>query len=342
MLQDFIGNARVVGWLARAIATQQVSHAYLFTGPDQIGKRTLAWDFAQAIQCQQRATGSGLACGECVSCQKMAHGNHPDVLVMELPKDKQQYSIHQIKYDPKETGFSRSSTLIEYVALRPTEGQRRIFIIPKADRLTLPAVQASLKVLEEPPSTGMILLTCESADQLLPTIISRCQQAPLQPVAPEELAPALARRCAIDPALALSLATLSGGCPGWAIDAVAHPEALEERRQVLRELATLTRASWAERITAAGRFAPDKEHALRTLELWLPWWRDVALVAYGGGECIRHTDDQAAIQTQARAWGAAAAERFVRAQIQALEQLDQNANPRLVFEVLLQALPGLG
>jgi DNA polymerase-3 subunit delta' len=329
MWDDFIGNARVVGWLSRAIATEQVSHAYLFTGPDQVGKRTLALAFAQAIQCQHRPAESGVACGACNSCRKILHGNHPDLAVMALPKDKQHYAIEQVR------------DLIDAAALKPTEGRRRIFILPDVDLFTLPALQASLKVLEEPPASAMLLLTCTSVDMLLPTIVSRCQQAPLLPVPPDVLAPALARRGEMTPEAAQEIAILSGGRPGWAIDAIDHPESLAERRQTLRDLATLTGVGRAERIAAAGRYAPDKEKAQRTLELWLPWWRDVALTAHGAPDIIRHADDQLAIQAQARAWGSAASERFVRAMLVALEQLDQNANPRLVFEVLLQSLPGV-
>lgn len=327
LLGEFIGNGRVVGWLARAIATGQTSHAYLFTGPDQIGKRTLALAFAQAIQCADRAEDAGRACGVCVACRKVEHGNHPDVLRLELPKDKAHYSIDQIR------------ELIEDVALKPTEGRKRIFILPDADLLTLPALQSSLKVLEEPPPNAMLLLTCASIDLLLPTIISRCQQAPLQPVAPAELATALRARGATE-ALALDLATLSGGRPGWAIDALTQPEALEERWQLLRDLASLTQVGRAERITAAGTYATNKESAQRVIELWLPWWRDVALTAYGAGDLIRHSDDRAQIAAQAQRWGPHAAETFVRALGTALEQLDQNVNPRMVFEVLLLALPG--
>jgi hypothetical protein len=120
---------------------------------------------------------------------------------------------------------------------------------------------------------------------------------------------------------------------------LSEPEVVAERRQLLRDLAALTRATRAERIVAAGKYAPDKERARHTIELWLPWWRDVLLAACGAGGIIRHSDDRTAIEAQARAWGPDAAERFVRAQLTALEQLDQNANPRLVFEVMLQSLP---
>jgi DNA polymerase III subunit delta' len=327
LLHGFIGNQHVTAWLARAIAGGQTHHAYLITGPDQIGKRTLALAFAQAVQCEHNI--AGFACGECATCRKVAHGNHPDVLVLALPKDKVHYSIEQVRQ------------IIEDVALKPSEGRRRIIIVPDSEKLTLPALQSTLKVLEEPPLRAMIVLTAASGDLLLPTILSRCQQVSLIPVVPSELVAALVAGYGVTPDIAGDLALLSGGRPGWAIEAAEHPELLEERRATLRELATLTRASRAERIAAAARYAPDRDTAQRTLELWLPWWRDVTLVAYGAPQDIRHTDDRAGIMAQARAWGAAASETFVRALIVALEQLDQNANPRLVFEVLLQSLPGL-
>ena len=229
--------------------------------------------------------------------------------------------------------------MTDQLSLKPTEGAKRIFIINDAEQLSLPAVQASLKILEEPPANGMIMLTCASAELLLPTVISRCQEVALTPVPPTTLALALRQRFAVDEQQALATALLSGGRPGWAIAALDEPAAVEERRQTLRDLATLTRSPRAERIAAAGKYASDKEHAQHIIELWLPWWRDVLLTTRGAGTLIRHTDDRAAIEAQAQAWGPQAAERFVRAQLSALEALEQNANPRLVFEVMLQALP---
>jgi len=327
MLRDFIGNARFVARLQHIIATDQVRHAYLFTGADQIGKRTLALAFAQSIQCQRR-TAEGDACGECVACRKILHGNHPDLLTISLQKDKQHYSIDQIR------------EMIDQVALKPTEGPRRIFIIPDAEMLTIQALQSSLKVLEEPPPQAMILLTCASTDLLLPTIISRCQEIALTPVAPTEMATGLvARFPEVTHAAALTTAQLSGGCPGWAIDALSTPEIVTERRQLLHGLVALSRATRAERSSAAGTYAADKEHAKHAIALWIPWWRDVMLSAQGASGLIRHADDRTTIEALARACGPVAAEHFVRAQLRALEELEQNANPRLVFEVMLQDLP---
>jgi DNA polymerase-3 subunit delta' len=326
MFRDFIGNQRVTAWLRRAVALDQLSHAYLITGPDQIGKRTLALALAQAVQCTSRLP-DGDACGACASCRKLAHGSHPDVLVLALPKDKQHYAIEQMR------------ELAEAAALAPTEGRFRIFIVPDAEKLTLPAMQSSLKLLEEPPPTARIILTATTADLVLPTILSRCQEIALAPVVPDELAAALRARAEVDAPIAQATALLSGGCPGWAIEALEHPEEVAERRALLHDLAALSQASLAERIAAAGRLAPDREQARQVIELWLPWWRDVLLVAHGAAAIARYADDLPLIERQAQACGPEAAARFVRAQLRALEELEQNASPRLVFEVMLQDLP---
>jgi DNA polymerase III subunit delta' len=324
--QNFIGNERLVQWLEHAITSEQLRHAYLFTGPQKIGKRTLALTFAQAIQCEQRQP-NGDACGNCVACRKLEHGNHPDVLIFTLPKDKLSYSIDQIR------------ELIEEASLKPTEGIRRIFIIPDADRLTLPAIQASLKILEEPPPSGLILLTCTSKDLLLPTVISRCQEVPLLPVASEILATALTRRDGITDEQANRLALLSSGRPGWAIEASEKPESLEEQRTLLHELMTLIGSGVTERITAAGKYAADKEQAKYIIELWLPWWHDVLLAANGAQSTVRHREDLTTIEAIAGHSNPQQIEAFVRAQVAALEALEQNGNSRLVFEIMLQAMP---
>ncbi len=328
LIDAYLGNPRAVAGLRHAVAANQVGHAYLITGPDQIGKRTLALAFAQMLQCQHRVDGGRAACGVCAHCRKVAHGTHPDVVTMSLPKDKQSYSIEQVR------------TLITEASLKPTEGSRRIFLVPDFELMTLPATQASLKVLEEPPPTAMILLTSVSTDLLLPTIRSRCQEVPLSPVATAELAAGLVRQGLAAQEEALGVAQLAGGLPGWAIAALTRPEELAERRALLDRLHALARASRAERITQAATFAADKASAQQTLALWLPWWRDVVLAAHGEGAIVRFTADRATIEAQARACGAVAAEAFVRALIRAMRELDQNANPRLVFDVLLLELPG--
>lgn len=334
MWGDLIGHERAIVGLRHALARAQVRHAYLVTGPDQVGKRTLALAFAQAIQCARRAPGQDDACGVCDNCRKIAHGTHPDTLVLALPLDEH--------HKPKANyGIGQVREVIANLALRPTEGRRRIYLIPNAELFLLPGMQAMLKTLEEPPSTSMILLTAVSADLLLPTIRSRCQEVALSPVPAATLAERLQGRVGGDADRARAVADLAGGLPGWAIQAIEQPELLAARHQTLRALAALTRASRAERIAAAGVYAPDRETARRTLALWLPWWRDVALAAHGAPDIIRHRADRDLIASQARLAGPQGAERFVRALATALRELDQNANPRLTLDVLLQSLPGL-
>jgi DNA polymerase-3 subunit delta' len=327
-VENFIGNERIIERLCHAVAARKTSHAYLITGPRQIGKRTLALSLARSIQCHGRSDSSGNACGYCSDCHKAASGNHPDTQTMELPKDRQHYSIDQIR------------EMIEGITLKPTEGYKRIFIIPDADLLTPQALQSSLKILEEPPPDGMIIITCVSSELLLPTIISRCQEISLVPVLPETLASILIQRYNIDPDRAHDLSLMSSGRPGWAITAIDQPDLLAEQHTMLHDLAKLVGSSRSDHITSATKYAADKDHARATIELWISWWRDVLLASQGANTIIRHREDRELIEQIACQWGSTAAEQMVRAQILALDSLEKNGNPRMIFEVMLQSLPG--
>ena len=326
-LESFIGNQRRVQQLREAILTSHLSHAYLFTGAHHIGKRTLARALASAVQCTAR-TANGDSCGICTACRKILHGNHPDVTVLELPKDKQSYSIEQIR------------TLIDGIAFRPTEGSKRIYIIPNADAMTIQAQQASLKILEEPPATGMIILTTTSDELVLPTMISRCQEISLTPVESDTIVAALQKRFGdLTAEQALELAILSGGRPGWALTMHDNQDIVEKRRTTLQSLHSLLHTGRAERMNEAATFAEDREKARESIEIWLSWWHDVLVSGYGAPNLIQFQEGRSEIIRYAQKWGAHTAHAVIKAMIKALEELDQNGNPRMVFEVMLQAVP---
>ena len=147
--------------------------------------------------------------------------------------------------------------------------------------MLLPAVNALLKTLEEPPPHVVLVLTSAEPEQLLPTVLSRCQTLPLHPLAPEEIAAALTERWGADPATAQDLAALANGRLGWAVRALEQPELRTQRAESLATLAELTGMPRAERIRQAGTLASDTEAARQLLELWTLWWRDVVLAACG-------------------------------------------------------------
>jgi DNA polymerase-3 subunit delta' len=156
------GQTRVVELLRRAIAQDRVPHAYLFCGPAGSGKMTTALALAAAIQCVE-APGRG--CGQCVSCEKIANGIHPDVQVLERQGAAQIIPIETIR-----------AQVIPRLALPPHEGQARIFLVEEASALADASANALLKTLEEPPRRTHFILCTTAPSQLLPTIRSRCQR----------------------------------------------------------------------------------------------------------------------------------------------------------------------
>jgi len=152
-----VGHEWAVELLKRSLTNGRVAHAYLLTGPPQIGKTTLALNFAQALNCQNPEG----PCGECLSCRKIAHGTHPDVRVIEGQGGT--IKIDQIR------------ALQRQAALSCTEGRWKVFILRQMERATTEAANCLLKTLEEPPAHVILVLTASEADALPPTIVSRCQ-----------------------------------------------------------------------------------------------------------------------------------------------------------------------
>ena len=328
-MQAIIGQRAARAILERAALSGQVHHAYLLSGPDAIGKTTLATEFARLLECQQRSPESAEPCGVCLSCRKIAHGNAPDVARIEPPQGRRTLGVETVRE------VQRAANLA------PSDSAWRIFIIPDVERMTPEAVNALLKTLEEPPRGVVLLLTSAEPEQLLPTLLSRCQLVPLQPLPAEEVAAALHARWGVAEGESHTLAALANGRLGWAVRAHQQPELRERRAEELARLTSLTAASRDERIRQAATLGADGETARRVLDLWLLWWRDVVLAACGAQHLVTTEAARAEAERQGRALGRERAEAFLRALMNAQVALDQNANPRLAIEVLLLDLPSL-
>ena len=326
-MRAIYGNQQARARLERAALGNAVSHAWLLTGPSDIGKTTLALEFARLLQCTGRTPADGDPCGECVSCRKIAHDAHPDVAMVEPEKGKRTLKVEIVR------------DMIRMASLAPTEGRWRIFVIPDIERMALAGMNALLKTLEEPAPQVILLLTSSEPETLLPTVLSRCQIVPMLPLSPDEVARALSERWQVPEKEALALAGLANGRLGWAVRAAEMPELREQRIHELEELAALATATRDERLRRAGALGTDVESARRVLELWTLWWRDVVLAAGGAS----HLVTSGALRTQAerlgRALGVERTQAFLKALLDAQLALEANANPRLTMEVLALDLP---
>jgi DNA polymerase-3 subunit delta' len=230
-------------------------------------------------------------------------------------------------------------------ALTSHLGGFKLYLIDGAEDLSLQAMDALLKTLEEPAPRVVIVLTCVDAGLLPQTVVSRCQVVKLGRVGAEAIAQVLIERHGADPDRAALLAHLADGRPGRAIALAADPAALEEREASLSELTELEGADRVARLKTAERmaqaWAKTPDAVGRRLELLLLWWRDLLLTASGREELVVNWDRLAVLRERGARLGVAGAREGLRAVDQARLHLDENVQPRLALELMVLSLPRL-
>ena len=173
-----IGHEWAIEFLRRSISRGRTAHAYLLSGPAGVGKALLALRLAQALNCE---TGGPDPCLACRACKRIERGNYPDVRIGGM-------AAQAAGLKPEDAARQKElkiDTVREWqsdINLRPYEGRRRVFILHDAEKLSDAAANAMLKTLEEPPPYATLVLVANTAGDLLPTIVSRCQPIKLRPV----------------------------------------------------------------------------------------------------------------------------------------------------------------
>jgi DNA polymerase-3 subunit delta' len=206
---DIIGHKEIIRALSAAIDEAKVGHAYLFTGPAGIGKKTLAKAFANRLLCHDQTANPDCKCPGCVRTKT---DNHPDLITI-LPAGNS-IKIEQLRQ------------LQHNLFYRPLLGERKVCFFPDAELLTEAAANSFLKTLEEPPPGVVFLFTAVRSDLILPTIRSRCQVYQLFSVTSAEITEALVKR-GIDPFEASERARLSGGLPGNALNGITEIQSVQ-------------------------------------------------------------------------------------------------------------------
>lgn len=343
---SLLGQDAEVAALARAVAAGQPAHAYLISGPARAGKGTLARRLAQALNCEapRSLPPDGVApCGDCRQCRQIEAGSHPDVSLVTLGGLCDRADHDHSKDGSKDIRVCQVRALELRVNRSPFQGRWRVEIVDPADALNAVAADAFLKTLEEPPANVVLLLVTAQEDALPETVRSRLRPVAIQPVPAERLERFLHERGSEAGESAL-LARLARGCTGWALTAAANPALLEERARRLDAIAALGDAGLADRFAAAAqlaqRWSKDRAGVLAELDLWLEWWRDVALGAAGAERGILNVDRLDRIRAVAAKVAPAAATQAIQAVRETRVRLEENANARLALEVMLLRVPG--
>ncbi|OQX64785.1 MAG: DNA polymerase III subunit delta' [Anaerolineaceae bacterium 4572_5.1] len=324
---NLLGHDWAVDMLRQHVANRTMRHAYLFTGPPGLGRRTLALAFVRSLNCSA-PPAPGAFCGACRDCRQTAAMQHPDLHIIQAEKEGGILKVDQIR------------ELRKSVLLSPYQAQYRIALLLRFQEANPNAANALLKTLEEAPKQVILLLTADSPEGLLPTIVSRCEVIRLRPLPVARVAENLLARGA-EKEQANLLARLSGGRPGYALRLLEDADALDFRREKLDDLGNLLPASRVARFAYAEKLAKDKDAFRQTLLLWLSLWRDVMLRSAGEENSIANIDRSDEIERLASQLTLSDTRKIVVALEKGLTQLKQNLNARLLAEVILLDWPYL-
>jgi DNA polymerase-3 subunit delta' len=295
--------------LLSALRGGRLAHAYLFYGPEGVGKDAMAIELARVLLCER---GGEEACGACPSCLSLERLQHPDVhFVTALPVGKgetgddgpmaklSEADVEAVRAELSAKGansYHRISipraNIIKINSVREIRrdsslstftSRKRIFILSDADSMGQEAANTLLKTLEEPPGDCILILTTSHRDALLPTILSRCQQVRFDPLTEAEIAHGLTEREGIAPAQASLVARLAHGSYTRAVE-LCSDDLTAERQSVVDFLVRVVAGKHLEVASDIDRLADDRnrEKVLRWLTMLLLWLRDALVLSHGG------------------------------------------------------------
>lgn len=316
-LESIIGQDRAIRFLTQMLQKRSIPHALLFTGIDGIGKRKTAVALGMSLNCL--SPGGVSACGECLSCKKVISGSHPDIITVK--PEGTFIKIDQIRTLSRELRFA------------PLEGNQRIVIINDAHAMNLEASNAILKILEEPPKNTILILTAGQTTDLLPTIVSRCQQIAFRPIPYDKVAEILVDLRGIDRETAKTLAVCTEGSLGKALS-VDGGEWTIWRSSLLDRISSLSMKSIQPVLALADALSRDKNRLPDALDMLMTWFRD-ALMYKVSPERIINKDLMDKVQHSST--GRSVDELLEKVEVvhSAQTAISRNSNPRLTLEVMM-------
>jgi len=320
-LSEILGQAQATDVLHRAVRAGKLAHAYLFTGPEGVGKATCARHLAAALNCET-TPGEGCDGARCVSCHKVSAGLHPDLLHIE--PDGAYIKIGQVR------------AIEEQLAFAPHEGRYRLVLIDGADLLNINAANALLKSVEEPRPRTLFVLVAAAGHRVAPTLVSRCQRLRFVPLAPELVLEVIGRLSDAPEPDRRAAAALAEGSPKRAMRLLQGEQMTFIQQTVgalLRAAASREPLEMFETAAAAGK---DRQLLAEVLDVLRVWLRDLLLWREGLAEGRAVNVDQ----LEGLREGAARLPRVaVLAQLRAVNAaqaaLRGNVNPTLALEHLV-------
>jgi DNA polymerase-3 subunit delta' len=367
-LGQIICQDTAIGRMQGAFAADKMAHAYIFSGPDGVGRATTAKAWGKMLLCQNRITKKkpdGVfndSCGNCPSCLLFDGEGHPDFV--SIYKELREYTREgKGKKPPVDMPIDViREFLIERLASRPQMGDYVVYVVHEAEKLNNAGQNALLKTLEEPPGFCVIILLCTKADNLLPTIHSRCQTIVFGPVEKTHIVSNLKERGVMQAAATF----WAGFCDGslghainWATLDCGGKTVYDIKKEVIQRLGdfrltdTIEFAEWLAQAakmvsTALGKVSGDvsttdmnRRGQKLIVQMILLALSDAMRVAFGLQDGLVNSDQLAEIGTIAAKIGSERLSDLVLRANQKIQWIDSSVNEKLIFEGLLLNVAGL-
>lgn len=259
---DIIGHEQIKEHFQKAIEYKKVSHAYILSGEQGMGRKTIAKAFSMTLLCER---SNKEPCMECHACKQVLSGNHPDVLWVTHEKPNS-IGVDDIRLQINDT-----------IYIKPYSSDYKLYIIDEAEKMTVQAQNALLKTIEEPPAYAVLILITTNQESFLPTILSRCIKLKLKPLKDHVVSEYLTTTMEISENQAELYAAFARGNLGKAIHLASSEEFQLMYRQVLNLLKNVKGMDIAMLLDSIKRLQEDNLDLNECLDFMQIWYRDILM-----------------------------------------------------------------
>lgn len=314
----------VLKMMKNSILKNRIAHAYLFEGMRGTGKKEISLLLAKSIHCHDPIEGYK-PCEACVNCRRINSGNHPDIHLIEpdgLSIKKGQ--IHELQGEFSKTGV---------------ESKNKLYTIVHADRMTTNAANSLLKFLEEPYAGTVAVLITEQAQQILPTILSRCQLISFTPLSPKNMVEQLVA-AGVKPQQAPLIAQLTNNLEE-ALEISQNDWFAQAQKIVLKLYEVLKKGPLEAMVTLQENWFlhfKEKDQLDRGLDLFLLVFKDLLYIQLGKKDQAVYLDESSRLEQFALQTSGRRLTDQMAAILEAKRKLHANMNPQLLMEELVLKL----
>lgn len=326
MSYKLVGHQKQWQFLTKVARLGKLPHAFLFSGPSHIGKRTFALEFVKFLNCENKKENN-LPCHICKNCQDIDKGVYPDFHIIEPVNDWRDSSAHISNNRQVSIQISQVRELNKILSLHPYKSGIKAVVIDQAHTMTRDAQSAFLKILEEPVGETLFIIITEVPEKILLTILSRCEKVKFYPVSQDEINNEIQKQ-GISEDRAKDIVRFSFGRPGLAFSYLSNPKDLVFKKRVVKDIANMKKASINSRFKYARELSQKPKELRDALDIWLRYFRGLLLKAVSGSQLM--TEEK---------YSDLSLEKLVNV-IKLIQKTifllsGTNVNPRLALEVLL-------